>query len=106
MSEKQEINYLDLNVFRNDGFLQEANRKFFHPLGLAISVIVEDDSGNVTGVGPVWDYRDDPEGMFYGPDMINPERVNKVEELRKSKTDARKNAEGVVTDDEGVQQIE
>lgn len=105
MSEEQRINYLDLNEFRNDGFLQEANRKFFHPLGLAISVIVDDETGEVTGLGPVWDYRDDAEGMFYGPDMINPEKVEKIEELRKSKVEFRKSIEDVVTDDEGVQQI-
>jgi hypothetical protein len=104
MSEEQEINYLDLNEFRNGGFLQEANRKFFHPLGLALSVIVEED-GTVTGLGPVWDYRDEEEGMFYGPDMINPEKIEKIEELRKSKVEFRKKVEDVTTDDEGVQRL-
>jgi hypothetical protein len=33
-----DINYMDLDEFREVGFLQEANRQFFHMLGLAIEV--------------------------------------------------------------------
>ncbi len=54
---------IDIAEFRDRGFLQEANRRFFHPLGLALEVIVEKD-GTCT-LGGVWDYRDDPEGMFF-----------------------------------------
>lgn len=31
-----EITYLDMNEFRDGGYLQEANRLFLHPLGLAL----------------------------------------------------------------------
>ena len=37
--------------------------------------------------------------------MINPEKVEKIEELRKSKIEFRKSVEDVVTDDEGIQQV-
>ncbi len=106
MSEEQDIKELDMNVFRDGGFLQEANRKFFHPLGIALSVIVEDDGGNVTGFGIVWDYRDDPEGLFYGSDIIDQKKVDKIEDLRLSKLEHRKGVDDVVTDDDGIQQPE
>jgi len=62
---EQKIKYMDWDEFLSGGFLQEANRAFFHPLGLALEVNV-DDEGKCLGVSSIWDYRDDPEGMRYG----------------------------------------
>lgn len=91
-----EVKRIDIKEFRELGFLQEANRQFFHPLGLALEVVVADcekcgghgrraprsaaekgktppcaacgGSGKVERLGGVWDYRDDPEGIaFAGP---------------------------------------
>jgi hypothetical protein len=87
----EEIKRMDLNEFREKGFLQEVNRLFFHPLGLALEVIVEED-GTVAKIGGIWDYRDDPEGMFFSAGMAKLARANAVEELRKSKIQARRNA--------------
>lgn len=58
---------MDLNEFQDQGYLQEVNRRFFHPLGLAMYVTVEDD-GRVSGVG-MYDDRGDPDGwhMYFGP---------------------------------------
>lgn len=105
-----EIKYMDVAEFRELGFLQEANRQFFHPLGLALSVAVLREEafqnwldeaaramvenlgwgpadtplvhkamreqiellvktigfGPGERLGPVWDYREDPEGMTFG----------------------------------------
>ena len=58
-----DINYMDPKEFLDEGFLQEANRQFFHPLGLALEVY-ENEDGTVTLSG-IWDYRDDPEGMIF-----------------------------------------
>lgn len=41
------------------GYLQEVNRQFFHPLGLAMWV------NPVTNEMGVFDYREDPEGVRY-----------------------------------------
>ena len=49
--------------FREKGYLQEANRLFFHPLGLALEVII-DENGDEK-FGGVWDSRDDPEGIIF-----------------------------------------
>jgi hypothetical protein len=54
---------MDIAEFRAQGFLQEANRLFFHPLGLALFVEVDDD-GNET-LGGVYDSRDDDEGFCF-----------------------------------------
>jgi hypothetical protein len=72
-----EVKRIDIAEFRRLGFLQEANRQFFHPHGLALEVNVEED-GTET-LGGVWDYRDDPEGIIFDPvDMQMRERRDTV----------------------------
>ena len=65
-----EPKYMDLEEFVQHGYLQEANRQFFHPLGLALEVHAVDrgDSG-VAGELWIWDCRDDPEGIVVGTDQ-------------------------------------
>lgn len=58
------IKRMDPREFRDAGYLQELNRRFLHPLGLALEVAVYDN--DVWAIGGVWDYRDDPEGINYG----------------------------------------
>lgn len=62
-SDDQPIHRMDLDEFRRGGFLQEANRRFFHPLGLALEVVVAED-GTAT-LGGIWDCRDDEEGIIF-----------------------------------------
>lgn len=71
-----DIKKLSVKEFREHGYLQELNRWFLHPLGLALEVVIGED-GNER-FGEVWDYRDDPEGMVYGPGVIDPEKVQRV----------------------------
>lgn len=76
-----EIKRIDIAEFRELGFLQEANRRFFHPLGLALEIHVDDDGAET--LGGVWDYRDDEEGMIFGQD-VDPVKVANVDaELEK-----------------------
>ena len=70
----EERKYLDIGELKDLGYLQELNRQFLHPLGLALEVCrdVDDDTGE-TGpwtLGGVWDYRDDPEGMRYADEYL------------------------------------
>lgn len=58
-----DVKKLDIKEFREMGLLQEVNRLFFHPLGLALSVL-EDDDGEFK-LDAIWDYRDDPEGIIF-----------------------------------------
>ena len=77
------IKYLDIHEFKDFGFLQEVNRKFFHPLGLALEVSTSAEG--VATLGGIWDYRDDPEGMLFGEGMIDENKVKRVHDLLKSK---------------------
>jgi len=59
---------LDLKVLISDGYLQEVNRGFFHPLGLALAVTM--DGGTLSLA--ILDARNDPEGFKFadGEDLF------------------------------------
>lgn len=67
---------VDIKEFRELGFLQEANRLFFHPLGLALEVIQDADGSE--RLGGVWDHRDDEEGIMFTDGMIDEQKVKQV----------------------------
>jgi len=85
-----EIRRMPVSEFVTLGYLQELNRRFLHPLGLALEVEIEED-GDVR-FGGVWDYRDDPEGMafsdFSADDVARGDRISNelkdAEEMRKA----------------------
>lgn len=62
---------MNIKEFREEGYLQELNRQFLHPLGLALEVIQNDDGSEE--LGGIWDSREDPEGIYY--DLHNPENT-------------------------------
>ena len=100
-----EYKMLDLTEFRDAGFLLEVNRRFFHPLGLALAVTRDEETGDVTGIAGVWDCRDDPEGCLFGAGELTAQdraRLTAIGKLRLSKISARK-LRGC--DDHGVQRI-
>lgn len=72
---------MDIKEFREKGFLQEVNRQFFHPHGLALSIMIDDD-GNET-LDAVFDVRDDPEGMIFADSQIIAEKAATVLEQKK-----------------------
>ncbi len=82
MSKKNQIpKLISINEFRGQGFLQELNRQFLHPLGMALSINVDDD-GTESIVG-IWDYRDDDKGVFYY-DLANSNDEVRLEKFRKN----------------------
>lgn len=66
---------LDIRDFRQLGFLQEANRTFFHPLGLALIYVPGPDGAEQLSV---LDYRDQPEGMSFAPDALDADKTEQV----------------------------
>lgn len=58
-----EVKVMSPSEFRAIGFLQEINRLFLHPRGLALEVVVGDGPERL---GRIWDYREDPEGVVFG----------------------------------------
>jgi len=59
------VKRIGIKEFRDAGYLQEVNRRFLHPLGLALEVIVDEEDGSEK-LGGIWDSRDDPEGFVFG----------------------------------------
>jgi hypothetical protein len=53
----------------DSGLLFEINRRVLHPFGLALEVI-SDNNGNPLHIGDLWDYRNDPEGIIFGDDIL------------------------------------
>lgn len=101
----RDVKRIDIHEFRARGYLQEVNRLMLHPLGLALEVVVDDcdncggtgrelisvahperghedcgdcHDGKTERLGGVWDYRDDPEGILYGGDEIDREKIDAV----------------------------
>lgn len=70
---ENDIKRMSVKEFRELGYLQELNRQFLHPLGLALEVVIDNDTGNES-FGEVWDYREDPEGITYGLQQSDIER--------------------------------
>ena len=64
----EEIKRIDIKEFRELGYLQEVNRLFLHPLGLALEIVQEEDG--TERLGGVWDYRKDPEGMAFAEETM------------------------------------
>jgi hypothetical protein len=58
------VKHMDIKEFHELGFLQEANRQFFHPHGLALEIRVSEDGSE--SLGGIWDCREDPEGVVFG----------------------------------------
>lgn len=71
---KKEIKYINIKEFREKGYLQEVNRRFFHPLGLALEIKIDDNGDEM--LGGIWDYREDEEGIYYDLKNSNKERIN------------------------------
>ena len=99
--------YMDIAAFKDLGHVQELNRLFLHPLGLALEVKREslpwyarlwlrfrrllarlahrpvqeaDDETGEWGpwtLGGIWDYRDDPEGVTFGGDYLDTNEAKK-----------------------------
>lgn len=93
-----EIKKIDIKEFREMGLLVEANRTFFHPLGLALEVTIEDDG--TEKLGGIWDYRDDPEGMLYG-DPFPQEKIDKAQAFIRPKHEQRLKELGFIIQEEG-----
>jgi len=71
------IKRMSVAEFRRLGYLQEVNRLFLHPIGLALEVVVDTETGEEM-FGEVWDYRDDPEGLRFGDNIIDSKVAERI----------------------------
>lgn len=67
-AELTSMRYLSVAEFRRIGYLQELNRQFLHPHGLALEVVVDPISGEES-FGQIWDCRNDPEGIRFADEL-------------------------------------
>ena len=74
------IKRIDIKEFREKGYLQEVNRNFLHPLGLALEIVINNDGSEQ--LGGIWDYRDDKEGIYYSISNSDSERKVKFKEKK------------------------
>jgi len=98
------MKYMTVSEFRDLGFLQELNRLFLHPLGLALEIKIEENGEE--SLGGIWDSREDPEGMLFGDFSDKKEarrKIEYVEALRKTKIKARSEAG---CNSKGIQEID
>ena len=90
----EDIKRIDIKEFREFGFLQEINRQWLHPLGLALEVVINDDG--TEELGGIWDYREDDDGMRYSPGDIDIEKIKRVTEFQEKKFSERKRVLGYI----------
>lgn len=84
---------LDIETLILGGYLQEVNRRFFHPLGLALYVKAESMDGPWV-LGGVGDYRDDPEGIVFESGTELAEKARLIEQIELDRKGPRMNALG------------
>jgi len=68
--------HMDIKEFKDFGYLQEVNRLFFHPHGLALEVSWNEKDGH--WLSGIWDYRNDDQGVIFGPNVIDREKADRV----------------------------
>jgi len=91
-----DIERMTVKEFREFGFLQELNRQFLHPLGLALEVIIDEEDGSER-FGEVWDYRCDPEGIRFAEFSVDEmERGLRIKELQEEKGKTRRSHLGYI----------
>ena len=78
MDKADNIKRISIKEFRALGYLQELNRCFLHPLGLALETIINDDGSEK--LGGIWDYRDDPEGNIFDIQNRKEDDINKMKQ--------------------------
>jgi len=88
---------MDIEEFVEFGYLQEVNRRFFHPLGLALAADKPRQYDLVTKkrlpdgemeLCGVWDQRDDLEGILF--DKVDVEKAERVTGEMKKRRAARR----------------
>ena len=58
------MKYISIKEFTQLGFVQELNRQFLHPLGMALEVEESDDDD--WSFSAIWDGREDLGGIIFG----------------------------------------
>jgi len=71
------IKKMDINEFVEKGYLQELNRQFLHPLGLALE-IETDHKTNTTRISGIWDCRSEQDGIIFDYQNASSDRIERA----------------------------
>jgi hypothetical protein len=86
------------------GFLQELNRQFLHPRGLALCV--NGDEQTQKSWLSIWDYRDDLEGMIFSDETIQtPASIQKAKNVQAEFDKRAKTRRAMFVNETGIQPI-
>lgn len=102
----KQIKRMDPKEFKDFGYLQEVNRQFFHPLGLALEVIIEEGTTGKVTLGGIWDFRSEPEGLVFPVGQMDPLKAERVDAARQEKSEARRELQGSVVQPIQVEEAE
>jgi len=87
-----------MKEFVEQGYLQEANRQFFHGLGLALDVKKTGDKYEFSGI---WDFRKVEGGIRFNENMIKTQdfinKTNNIKNLQKKNNSLRTQLYGAIT---------
>jgi hypothetical protein len=84
--------HMSIAEFIDEGYLHEVNRRFLHPLGLALEVTVDDDGS--TRLSGIQDSREHLDGMIFAEDTLSVEKAQKVEVQEMTRRPFREHALG------------
>ena len=84
---------INLKEFRDFGYLQEVNRLFFHPLGLALIMECGDEDENLSRLS-VQDFRYLNEGPRFPESLIGIQKAERIEAEREARDYYRRKAFG------------
>ena len=87
-------NYLDHKVLVEEGYLQEVNRQFLHPHGLALTLVKPESDAEERTLLRVLDYRDDPEGLTFSDKTDLKPKADNIYRIEGERYVARKKAVG------------
>ncbi len=86
MSEEQKK--MSIKKFRELGFIQELNRNFLHPVGLALDVEINEETGEEV-IKEIVDNRDEDGGMIFKDEEIDMGKFRSVRDLFSAKVNKR-----------------
>ena len=91
-TELVEVKPMNLRAFMDEGYLQEINRQWLHPIGLALAVVFKD--GEPTCACIIQDNREDMEGIIF--QEVDAEKANNIFKEQTKRGVARRKALGYV----------
>lgn len=83
---------ISIEDFWKEGYLQELNRQFLHPLGLNLSIINTNNKLEFN----ILDSRDSPEGLYYNTNDIKLEDAININREWSKRATERENALGYI----------